>query len=744
MVKLLSFGAVSAKLPLLLALYFVLANSMSGQTAATIRPATDVKRPTVGVVLSGGGAKGIAHIGVLKILEEVGIPVDYIAGTSMGSIIGGLYATGYDADRLETITVGQNWTKLLSDDISRTDLSIEEKTEEDIFFVSFPYGKTGVRIPSGIISGQNIENLMNTLCFPVYKIRDFNKLQIPFFCVAMDIISGKEVVLRDGYLPDAMRASMAIPSLFAAVPRDSFLLVDGGVVNNFPSDHLKEMGADIIIGVDVGYKNPDPSDSYDIFKIFEQTVFIASEARMMANRRLCDIYIQPDLTGYNSSNFSDADSLIARGEKAARLQLPALYKLRDSLKNLSAFRPTKPVLPAVDSVLLKEIQIHGLDKVSARLVSGKLQLNLQSWIKPAEIRSAINNVYSSMYFSKVTWELQPVENDKTNSQALLQINVKEKEGGLLRVGLNYNSDFSASILLNTTFRNLLIGGTKLSFNLGLGDSPKILASYFKNNGIKPGWGLDVEGQNMDIYSYNGSRKTATIDYTNIAVRLYTQSIFKNSFALGGGLEFEFENFNPLVGEALPESESNRFYNGFLFLNIDHYDDISYPTKGSRLYCKYKLIYAEDLPFDHFLRFQYEKAVPIVKRITFLPSFFAGYSSADSTASMYQFYMGGMNRLQISGLLPFVGLDFMQVNNRVVTGIGANLQYNFWRKNYAVFRINAGSSAWDLTNLFMQGTGMLGFGITVGNNSIIGPIEITLMASNLHHDLLSYINIGYWF
>jgi len=201
MVKLLSFGAVSAKLPLLLALYFVLANSMSGQTAATIRPATAVKRPTVGVVLSGGGAKGIAHIGVLKILEEVGIPVDYIAGTSMGSIIGGLYATGYDADRLETITVGQNWTKLLSDDISRTDLSIEEKTEEDIFFVSFPYGKTGVRIPSGIISGQNIENLMNTLCFPVYKIRVFNKLRKPFFVWPWILFPGRKWSCATGIFP---------------------------------------------------------------------------------------------------------------------------------------------------------------------------------------------------------------------------------------------------------------------------------------------------------------------------------------------------------------------------------------------------------------------------------------------------------------------------------------------------------------------------------------------------------------
>jgi NTE family protein len=738
MVKYLSFRPVISKLPVIVLLCFVSAGSIRGQTSAA-------KRPSVGVVLSGGGAKGLAHIGVLKVMEEIGIPVDYIAGTSMGSIIGGLYAAGYDADRLETITVGQNWNKLLSDNIPRTDLSIEEKTEEDIFFISFPYGKTGVRIPSGIISGQNIENLLNTLCFPVYRIRDFNRLQIPFLCVAMDITSGKEVLLRDGYLPDAMRASMAIPSLFAAVRRDSFLLVDGGVINNFPSDRLKEMGADILIGVDVGYQNKEPpSDFYDIFKIFEQTVFLSSEARMNANRRLCDILITPDMTGYGASSFSNADSLIARGERAARAHLPELYKLRDSLRNISGFSSKKPVLPAVDSVFLKEVQITGLEKVSSRLLTGKLQLSLQSWIKPADLHSAINNAYSSLYFSKVTYELQPVEDEKTNSQARLLIRVTEKEGGSLRVGLNYNSDFRASIILNTTFRNLLIDGTKLSVSIGLGDSPKILASYFKNNGAKPGWGLEVEGQNMDIYYYRGDRKTTTIDYTDISVRLFTQSIFKNSFAVGGGLEYDFVNLKPVVGDVLPESESDRFYNGFFFLNIDRYDDISYPTRGSSLYGVYKLIYAEELPFRHFVRFQYEKAVPIVKRITFLPSFFAGYSSADSAQSMIQFYLGGMNQLHNKGLLPFVGLDFMQINSRFFAGIGANLQVNFWRKNYAVLRINAGSSSWIHSDLFQPGTGLLGFGITLGNKSMIGPIEITLMASNVHHDLLSYFNIGYWF
>ncbi len=737
MIQNFSFHKTAAKLILITVLIALVSGELVAQTESD-------KRPKVGVVLSGGSAKGIAHIGVLKVIEEAGIPIDYIAGTSMGAIIGGLYSVGYGADKLEKISVGQNWNKLFSDNISRTEISIEEKNEEDIFFVSFPFGKSGVRVPSGIISGQNIENLMNTLCFPVYRIRDFNQLPIPFLCVAMDIISGTEVVIRDGYLPDAMRSSMAIPSLFAPVQRDSLLLVDGGVINNFPVDRLKEMGADIIIGVDVGYQKPEPSDIYDAFKIFEQTIFLTSEARANANRKQCDILIKPDLTGLGSSDFNKADSLIARGEKAALSQLKALHELRESLQKYDTFTCKKPVLPPVDSIFLKEIHILGLNKVSARLLTGKLELTLLSWIKPEEVATAIDNAFSSLYFSKVTYDLEPIENEKATDNVRMLIHVTEKEGGLLRVGLNYNSNFNSSIIINATFRNMLLDGSKLSLNLGLGDNPKVLASYFKNNGAKPGFGVDIEGQKLDVYLYRGAHKTTTIDYTDISFRLFTQSIFRHSFAIGGGFEYEFVNLKPLVGDVLPEKESNRYYNGFFFMNLDQYDDISYPSKGSRFHGIYKLVNAADISSVHFFHFRYEKAIPVEKRFTLIPSVFGGYTSADSTTSAYLLYVGGMNQMIHKGLLPFVGLDFMQINNRIMSGIGLNLQYNIWRNNYIVLKANAGSTAWMLGEIFTRGSGLFGFGVTIGNNSMIGPIEFTLMASNAHHDLLSYFNIGYWF
>ncbi|MBN2761685.1 MAG: hypothetical protein JXR41_01245, partial [Bacteroidales bacterium] len=314
----------------------------------------------------------------------------------------------------------------------------------------------------------------------------------------------------------------------------------------------------------------------------------------------------------------------------------------------------------------------------------------------------------------------------------------------LRVGLNYNTEFQSSIIINATFRNMLLDGSKLSVNLGLGDSPRFLTSYFKNNGAKPGFGFDIEGQNLDVYLYRGSRKITTIDYTDWAFRLYTQSVFKNSFAIGGGFEYEFVTLKPVVGDLLPEKESYRYYNGYLFMNLDRYDDPSYPSKGSRLNAIYKLVNADDIHSVHFIHFGYEKAVSLHRRFTLIPSLFGGYSSADTTALIYQLYLGGMNRLNHKGLLPFTGLDYMQVNNRIMAGIGLNLQFNIWRNNYVVFKANAGSTALIPGDLFTRGSELFGFGITIGNNSIIGPIELTIMASNAHHDLLSYFNIGYWF
>jgi NTE family protein len=701
-------------------------------------------RPKIGIVLSGGAAKGIAHIGVLKVLEEAGIPVDYIGGTSMGGIVGGLYAIGYNSAELEKIVVNENWNRLLSDEINRRDLSIEEKTEEDLFFVSFPISESKVTLPSGIIAGQNIENKLNNLCAHVYNVRDFNHLQIPYLCVAMDIVTGEEIVLRSGYLPTAMRSTMAIPSIFEPVQIDRMKLVDGGVLNNFPVDHVIEMGADIIIGVDVGLHGDTTSRKNDLFKIFGQTVTWTSAKKDQANRSLCDVLITPDLTGYSLSSFAEADSLIARGEKAARAVLPDLKALMDSLKEMYNFTNVPPVYQPPDSFLLKEITISGMKKVSESLIKGKLHLEAPSKVTPDDISRAIDNAYSSLYFEKITYEFQEWDKNYPGNGIILNIKVRERKGILLRLGINYNSDFKASLVFNATFRNLLLDGSKLSLNFGLGENPRILASYFKNNGWKPGFGFDLELNNYDIFLYKGSRKVSTLDFTDYSARLYTQSIFRNSYSMGLGVEFENQVIKPVISEVEMATHIDQFYNAYGFIHLDSYDNLYYPKIGSRLNVLYKFIYNPANSPIHFLTYRYEQAIRINKKITLIPSVFGGITTADSATATYQLHLGGMNQFYRQAQIPFTGLSFMQVSDRNVLAASLNLQVNFWKKNYFVLRANAGVSSWKLDDLPDKDNGILGFGVSVGNNNLVGPVEITFMGSNLHRKPMAYLNIGYWF
>jgi len=205
------------------------------------------KRPTIGLVLSGGGAKGFAHVGVIKVLEEAGIQPDYIGGTSMGSIIGGLYAIGYSTEYMEDMIRNRDWDLLLQDKIPRKLLTYEEKENAERLLITFPLSIKGIKMKTGLYSGQNIETLLTTLTTPVYNEPDFNKFQTPFLCIGTDLITGEEVILENGKLDQAMRASMAIPSFFNPYEYQGHILVDGGVINNYPVNRIKEIGADIII-----------------------------------------------------------------------------------------------------------------------------------------------------------------------------------------------------------------------------------------------------------------------------------------------------------------------------------------------------------------------------------------------------------------------------------------------------------------------------------------------------------------
>ncbi|MCD4652138.1 MAG: patatin-like phospholipase family protein, partial [Candidatus Cloacimonetes bacterium] len=407
---------------------------------------TSNPRPKIGLALSGGGAKGLAHIGVLKVLESYNIPIDYITGTSIGSIIGGLYAIGYSADEIEELITQLDWDELLMDKQSRRHLAMEEKDIMARYAVTLPMKDYMPSLPKGLIAGQNFSALISDLTLSVHHIKDFSNLPTPFLCVATNIETGDAVVLDKGYLPDAIRASMSIPSMFTPIEIDGQLLVDGGLVENFPVAQCRKMGADIVIGVDVGSLYKDRSMLISLVSIMEQAVGFQNLKSVVDERKLCDILILPEVDLFRITDFRKADTLIVLGEKATQLKSTELEDLTTLLKDFPEVFRYLPVKD-VDSVYVKKIKTVGLDKVSKNLIIGKLGLKDSRWIKSEEIRDAIQRLCGSNYFERVTYRLEPVPGGVN-----MIIRVVEKTTNFFQVGLNYNCELNAALLLNATLR----------------------------------------------------------------------------------------------------------------------------------------------------------------------------------------------------------------------------------------------------------------------------------------------------
>jgi NTE family protein len=409
-------------------------------------------RKKVGVVLSGGGAKGMAHIGALKVIEEAGIPIDYVVGTSMGSIIGGLYSIGYTPEQMDSMVRRQDWSFLLSDKIPRSEQNMAEREASEKYVFSLPFGKNAkTQAVGGLIKGQNLANLFSELTVGYHDSIDFNKLPIPFACVSENIVNGNEVNFHKGVLATAMRASMAIPGVFTPVRLDSMVLVDGGVVNNYPVNVARAMGADIIIGVDVQNDLKPANELNSTGSILGQLINLMGLELYKKNLKETDTYIKVDVEGYSAASFtpSAVDTLIRRGEEAALAQKNSLIKLKQELGLDSTYMP-KP-LPSYPyspnrKVYIKEITFDGLDEKDKRWLLKRCDLKEDSEISLRRIEEATAILCSNLEYSSATYNLPEAPGGGYNLHFLLSKKYENK----LNVGIRFDSEETASLLINVT------------------------------------------------------------------------------------------------------------------------------------------------------------------------------------------------------------------------------------------------------------------------------------------------------
>lgn len=427
----------------LVSLLLLLVLCLPQANAASKTPQPVNKRPKIGLVLGGGGAAGIAHVGVLKVLEANHIPIDVIAGNSMGAIIGSLYASGMSADEIEKVVHELDWIKLFRDDPSHDTKSYQQKQQSADFFSAFSVGvsKDGVKLPSGLIDGQHLMFELRRLLKPVDRVSDFDRLPIPFRAVATDIRTGDTVVLKQGNLATAVRASMSIPGLFAPVTIDKRLLVDGFVSNNLPVDVARQMGADIVIVSSIPSETNHPLDSALDISLQSMDLLMrkTSETQLASMKKGKDILILPPVENIGSLAFDRVAETIPLGEQGANAQLAAL-------KQLAALRGQTPILtqthnPVEDApIRLARVQLENGSSLSNALVQQKLGIQAGEVLDDKRLQAGLDRVYSLGYFSLVDYSLH----QRSDGDYDLKVMAHKAVQGEQRVstGFALNDDFN--------------------------------------------------------------------------------------------------------------------------------------------------------------------------------------------------------------------------------------------------------------------------------------------------------------
>jgi NTE family protein len=419
-------------------------------------------RPTIGLALSGGGAKGLAHIGVIKALEEIGLKPDFITGVSMGSIVGGMYAIGYTPDSIAKMFSSFDWEPAMSDRIPEDKIIFLEKKHFHNSLIALPITRNAIKIPAGLISGQQIESGLNHYFWPAATITDFDSLPIPFLCLATDVVTARSVVFRKGYLPDAIRASIAIPSVFTPVRIDTAILVDGGVVRNYAVSELREMGADIVIGSYVsfrGYKGKDLESAYEILK---QIGFLGSLADYEHQKQLTDILIEPDLGEVNTLSFNDVDSVIEKGYRETLKYKSILGRLADSLDSFGPGAPVKP-LPDIQYYRFDSIRVTGNKNISEDQIIGVLGVKPGENVDRPLLEERIELLYGKNWFEKVRYRIIP-EGDSM----ILEIECIERPRAMLYGSLHYDPSLSTGALISLSVRDLITPRSVLNADTYIG------------------------------------------------------------------------------------------------------------------------------------------------------------------------------------------------------------------------------------------------------------------------------------
>jgi NTE family protein len=729
-------------------LFFIFIFSQNIFSQETIK-----SRPKIGLVLSGGGAKGFAHIGVIKVLEKAGVKIDYIGGTSVGSVIGALYASGYNATQLDSIFRDTDFNNLITDYIPRSSKNFYEKRNDELYAFSLPVNNFKVGIPLSLSKGMFNYNLINRLTKHVREIHDFNKLPIPFLCMATDIETGQQVVLNKGYLAKALLASSAFPSIFSPVELDGKLLVDGGVSNNFPIDEIRKLGADIIIGVDVQDEIKDRSSLNDATKILVQINNLQMIEKMKANKAATDIYIKPEVNQYGIISFDAIEEIINKGEKAANDQLDKIKKLSNPIENYKK----EKLNVGNDSLHIKYININFLPNYTRSYVLGKLGFNANSKIVYDDLRIGTDNLSATQNFKSITYTI-----DKNNNHDDLNINlVESSQTTLLKFGLHFDGLFKSAFLINLTEKKVLSKNDVAFVDVGVGDNFRYNFEYYIDNGFHWSFGIkskftgftrNVPTNFLSNYTIQSGINALNIEYLDFTNQAYVQTVSFQKFLFGIGIENKsLKISSETISNTNTVIHNNSYWSAFESLKYDSFDNKYFPKRGwafstnMNTYLRSSNVNYQFEPFS-IVKSEFSVVKSFFKDITIECQIDAGLKFGKGSEPIFDFALGGYGFTPVNNIKSFYGYDFLSVSGNSFFKATFIFDYEFYKKNHVNFSGNYAQVNNELfeTTDWVSKPKYSGYALGYGLETIVGPAEIKYTWSPELNKGYTLISIGFCF
>lgn len=714
-------------------------------------------RPRVGLTLSGGGAKGLAHIGILKAIDSAGLKIDYITGTSMGAIVGALYASGYSGNDIERLRKDIDFDVLFSNNVALKTLSMEEKDQYSRFAIELPFINNKIRLTTGVITGQELNMKFSELFFHVHNVRDFSKLKIPFKCMATDLETGDLIVMDTGNIITALRATMAIPSVFSAVTRDNKKLVDGGLVRNFPVKNVKEMGADIVIGSNVttGLSKIDKIKSP--VDVLLQMAFFREAADFKEQLPLTDIYIHMPMEEYNTGSFGSAPEIMDIGIETGKKYYPVFKRLADSLNAIKPVTITEEPVITDKKVFITRYQVNGLRKTKPPFFFHLMNFDDHKWYTAAQINKSTRRAIGSRYYRSIGYELES-ESDDT---AKIVFTAEEYPSTHLKAGLYYTRFRGINVNANITTRDFIIPNSRSMVSASIGESTQIEAEHFqylgriKNFAFNVGFRLD----NQTINTYDNFKIDGAYKQNFSQVYLNFQNSGNNRLVVGVGTAYEYIRFSPSIHSITETKGRFTDFKSYLYVKYNDLNQIFFPTRGLKLNMELAQVYNQEpnltlyqnglpvipsnLNFDNYTRLLLDASLftPVNRRFTFLSELQSGINFTSKPNPLNNFLVGGLNG-SFRNQVRFAGLQEATINSSSVTALQVGLRYNPANNVYITGRINGLIKDFATKkNATSSKDAMSGYALTFAYKTPIGPIELSAMYSDQNKKLQSYVLVG---